>query len=295
MLRRRILVPCLVAVALLILVVCVLFLPGYLVSRDVSGSHLRPAELAKAKNDVRTTLLQGLGGAVLLAGLFLTWRQMRDSRQSSAASEQLSREGQVTDRFAKAVDQLGDSQLAVRLGGIHSLARIARDSESDRGPIIQLLAAFVRANAPWPPREDDGESAVLSGTSVPHLPIRAADIQEALTTLALWAHAVAPSPMSGSWSVNLQGTDLRRAWLSGADLRKFGLRDANLMRASLDHADLRGAELRNANLREANFEGARADAYTIWPDGFDWAEAGAIFVSSDSKVSDDRAHDGHEQ
>jgi uncharacterized protein YneF (UPF0154 family) len=109
------------ASVLLILVVsaiaiCILVLPGYLVTRDIVDSQLEPAQLAKAKNDVRATLLQGLGGVGLLIGLFLTWRQMQDSRQSVATNERLSREGQAPDRFARAVDQLGSDQLAVRLG-----------------------------------------------------------------------------------------------------------------------------------------------------------------------------------
>jgi hypothetical protein len=171
------------ASVLLILVVsaiaiCILVLPGYLVTRDIVDSQLEPAQLAKAKNDVRATLLQGLGGVGLLIGLFLTWRQMQDSRQSVATNERLSREGQAPDRFARAVDQLGSDQLAVRLGGIHALARIARDSEPDRRAIMQLLAAFIRTNSPWPPPPNIRASPEETILDLPHLPIRAADIQE---------------------------------------------------------------------------------------------------------------------
>ena len=56
-----------------------------------------------------------------------------------------------TDLFTRAIDQLGSEKLEVRLGGIYALERIARDSEKDHGPIMEVLVAFVRLHAPWPP------------------------------------------------------------------------------------------------------------------------------------------------
>jgi hypothetical protein len=255
---------------------CVLLFPRYLAASDVDHARLPAAELAKARNDVRTTLLQGLGGMVLLLGAYLTWRQIQVGREASRAELQLGREGQITERFIQAVDQLGSEKLAVRIGGIHALARIARDSKPDRAAIVELLAAFVRTNAPWPPRDDSPFPADRPVTELPHLPIRAADIQEALTTLA--QRGPLPPPASGWWTVNLSGTDLRRAWLSGANLRRVGLRGASLARASLDGADLHGAELRGVDFREANLEGAIADLTTWWPEGFDSVAAGVRMV-----------------
>jgi hypothetical protein len=80
---------------------------------------------------------------------------------------------------------------------------------------------------------------------------------------------------------NLEGADLRRAYLQGANLIGADLREANLREANLEGANLRranligadliganlrgaylqganliGADLREANLREANLEGA---------------------------------------
>jgi hypothetical protein len=44
-----------------------------------SSAKVTPTELAEARNNVRTTLLQGLGGFVLLVGAYLTWRQTRSA------------------------------------------------------------------------------------------------------------------------------------------------------------------------------------------------------------------------
>jgi hypothetical protein len=67
----------------------------------------------KAQNDVRTTLLQALAGAVLATGAYLTFRQLQHNIQSSREEHDLDRQGQITDRYTKAVDQLGSQQLNV--------------------------------------------------------------------------------------------------------------------------------------------------------------------------------------
>jgi hypothetical protein len=81
----------------------------------------------------RQTLAQILGGAALLVGLYFTSQTLRTTQ-----------EGQITDRFTKAIDQLGKDTLAVRLGGIHALERIAIDSEADHWAVMEVLTAFIR-------------------------------------------------------------------------------------------------------------------------------------------------------
>ncbi|SNC74266.1 hypothetical protein SAMN06272741_7155 [Streptomyces sp. 2114.4] len=67
--------------------------------------------------------------------------------QSLSATEQ----GQFTDRYTKAMDQigtLGEEHLQTRLGAVYALERLARDSPPDQPTIVQVLSAFVRANLP---------------------------------------------------------------------------------------------------------------------------------------------------
>jgi hypothetical protein len=96
----------------------------------------------KLENDARTALLQAVGGLALLIGLYFTARTWRTTQ-----------EGQITDRFTKAIDQLGKTgpeNMAFRLGGIYALERIAKDSERNHWPIMEVLTAYVREKAPWP-------------------------------------------------------------------------------------------------------------------------------------------------
>ena len=77
---------------------------------------------------------------------------------------------------------------------------------------------------------------------------------------------------------NLSEANLRGADLSWADLREANLAGADLSEAHLYGVDLRGASLREADLRSANLSGARYDANTQWPEGFDPEAAGAVLM-----------------
>ena len=52
------------------------------------------------------------------AGLYMTARTLAETQRAN-------READQRDRYAKAIEQLGSSQLDVRLGGIYGLERIA--------------------------------------------------------------------------------------------------------------------------------------------------------------------------
>jgi hypothetical protein len=213
----------------------VVLLPDTLVTRDAAGLSLTGAERVNAVNQVRTTLLQGLGGVVLVAGVVATWLQL-----------QVAREGQVTERFTRAVDQLGSPEVDVRIGGIYGLERIARDSAADRVAVIEVLAAFVRQHAPWPPKASSGDPTVGAGsTTVAQLRTRAPDVQAAMTVLGR-AHWRNPSI-----ELQLSDTDLRAAYLPDADLQGAYLHDVHLENAQLGRAVLRHANLGNAHLEDA--------------------------------------------
>src|SRR3984885_12962700 len=54
------------------------------------------------------------------------------------------RERRVTESFSKAVEQLANDKIEVRLGGIYTLERISRESPDDYWTIMETLTAFVR-------------------------------------------------------------------------------------------------------------------------------------------------------
>jgi hypothetical protein len=157
------------------------------------------------------------------------------------------------------------------------LGRIARDSQPDRTTIAEVLSAFVREHASWPPRTGADQSPALAqdvaDTKPPPLMERMPDVHAAVNALSRLRLEVVPRfdlsgcdlrrvTVEGSFQgvnlmrANLQfavfvGGDLRDAWLGWADLREAVLYQADLEGASLAYADLRKADLREACLRQA--------------------------------------------
>lgn len=238
---------------------CIFVFPKLIVQIDVDrGSP--PPDLAKATNDVRDTLLKGLGGAVILTGVFLTGRQLR-----------IAREGQITERFSRAIDQLGSSTLDVRLGGIYALERIAKNSEADRGVVIEVLTAYVREHSTWRDPAESGQPSAKDRSDVqtepaiyppladlPWLHLRAPDVQAVMTVLKRLE--VGRTEYADLWRVDLRRADLHSinladAFLVGANLQGARLGQANLTRTYLIGTNLQGAYLEGADLTESRLTG----------------------------------------
>ena len=248
-------VALLVVGGLAVLAGCIYVLPQVLVPDRSAASLAAVTDPAKRleledarikqRNDVRTTLLQGLAGAVVAVGLTLTWRQIR-----------VNQEGQITERFNKAIDHLGSDKLDLRLGGIYALERIAKNSNDDRDTIAEVLTAFVRQRSPWPPSQPGQYRDDFPIDQQPELRTRAADVQAALTVLGRGGFT-----RQGAFQLDLAAVDLRKAVLDGAHLEDANLmgahlEGANLFQSHLEGGHLRGAHLEGAHLGDARLEGA---------------------------------------
>ena len=159
---------------------------------------LPPKVCFDIENEARKTLAYILGGLLAIIGIYMAHRRIRAlERQVQIGQEQLqvAQEGQITERFTRAIEQLGSDKMAIRLGGIYALERIANDSDKDYWPIMETLTAYVRENAPWreqSPRmrgeEDSGEKQIVAERPCSPLGRRpknkpATDIQAVLTVL----------------------------------------------------------------------------------------------------------------
>ena len=307
----------LVLVFLTLLVASVLVLPRHLLERaiaEVPPQSLTTADRLKAENDLRTTLLQGLAGLVLLAGAIATWRQLHLGRQQLHATQtqmqstleqsseelRLNREGQVTERFTRAVDQLGHAALAVRLGGIYALERIARDSPKDQGPITEILTAFVREQSvktrrstPTPverPKASAETQAIVTvlgrrrvDPSEPRLDFTGADLRGVYLEDANLEHAIfLYARLDGALFDQVR---LSKALLGEAHLEKAHLQRTDLAGADLSFAHLQGASLVNvrfdhANLSRTHFEGT----YFSQPSGLTHQQLEDAFTDSETQL-----------
>jgi hypothetical protein len=207
-------------------------------------------------------------GALSFLGQTLALRQQREHLDRQLGEQ---RAGHLTERFTRAIEQLGSDKPAVRLGGIYALGQIAKASQLDRGDIYEVLTAFVQVHARWPPRHRNHQPAEdHPRDDLPELWVWAPDVQAAMNVLA--RRSLEPpdgaglEPPDGADRLRLVAVDLRRAALRGANLQRANLREACLQRAVLEGAHLaeaiffgtrlEGANLKRVDLRKADLRGA---------------------------------------
>jgi Pentapeptide repeats (8 copies) len=228
-----------------LLLLAVVILPPLLASGD------------DTENDVRSTLLQGLAGLFLAAGLYFTAQTLRHNRESAARTFELEREGQITERFTRAIDQLGNEKLDVRLGGIYALERIAWDSDRDHEPIVEILTAFLREHA------DKTRGSPGDPSKPPSFENSRADVTAALEVIGRRAdrgerHQLDLRRIQVK-GAHLEDANLRKALLNGAELQWTHLQGADLFEAILSDADLRFSDCRGADLRDTYLDDAKLD------------------------------------
>jgi hypothetical protein len=248
------------AVVLAAAIVWVLFVPlaDWLARHDVGS--VRGSLHETAVDNARGRLLT-LGAGLFVAGALVF----------TARNFTLSREGQVTDRYTKAIEQLGSDKLDVRIGGIYALERVARDSRRDHPTVMEVLAAFIRVHSheQWP--EADVLIDVPPSVSIARPPRGTRpDVQAAVTVIGrrtsrndreridlsdalLDGANLSDADLSNVW---LRRADLTGAFLGGADLTDALLITADLTGARLSDADLTGTLLGGANLTRADLSAA---------------------------------------
>jgi hypothetical protein len=218
----------------LLILLALVTVPPLVLGADQVGDFRQiqdPARRLDEVNGLRTTLAGILGGLAVAGGAIVAALNFRETSRQNRAVLELQRRGQVTERFTRAIDQLGqrsDDKLDVRIGAVYALEQIARDSADLHWPIMEVLTAYLREHAPvpTPPEADD---ALVRRPAADH---------HAVTTVL--GRRVAAQDRG---ALDLHVTDLHGADLRGANLRESVLMGSNLRGASLYGADLRSALL----------------------------------------------------
>jgi pentapeptide repeat protein len=235
--------------------------------------YIRPSTVSERKDFIQL-IIQLAGGAALLVGLIFSWRNLRLTQETtlhnlknSQETLRLAQESRIAERFSKAIEQIGSDKLEVRMGSIYSLEQIAKGSEADHWPIMEILTAYVRERAPATPVMKRQEAELIV----------APDIQAVLTVLGRrtieYEKEYQRLELSNTYlygaklnhahleRANVSGTCLERAelisaHLEGANLNRTILKSANLTRARVERAELREANLEGADFYHAHLEGA---------------------------------------
>jgi Pentapeptide repeats (8 copies) len=265
------------AVIVALAIAWLLFIPAsdWLARQDAGSA--RGALLQSARDAARGQLL-ALGAGLFAAGaLIFTARNFTLSRRAFELTEQ----GQVTDRYTRAVEQLGSDKLDVRVGGIYALERVARHSVRDHPMVMEVLAGFIREHSRdrWPPPDPRGleqKHSMRPDLQAAITVVGRRDVKHDIQPIDLTAADLSYARLTGAnlTAARLGFTDLSHAYLSGATFSGGDLPGANLRGAFIDGVDFTGVDLAGADLTvalagtslpAAKFDGANLTAVK-WPE-----------------------------
>lgn len=263
-------------------------------------------DLQRARADARSSgLALATGIGVATAGL-LTWGRLELSRRqhqldrlrdqtaerNASLQHRLAEQSQRNDRFARAIELLGHSDHAVRLGALYALEGLAKDGHEHQA-VYDVICAFARLHVPqvlsadvetlgvdeqtatggagidthddlWlelgpledPATSEDYEAALaIALRADPKMQVR---LNLAGTVLnGLPVSALSDCVLRGS---TLTGCNFASARLSRADFGLAHLRECNFESASLTDCRFTGTDF-----QDCSFDGAVCDALTVWP------------------------------
>ncbi len=269
MLQRRNLSPWLtVLLAIPIVLLALWVIPQYQVAplQERMKAVTNPEKLADlekerivTENSIRTGMIQGIGGVLVAITAFVGYKNYQAALEKNTA-----------ERFSKAVEQLGNDNIHVRLGGIYALEQIAKDAEEKYyWHVMETLTAYVRVRAKRQeeteleanPIVDPIKNALdncpeMYNTGIPkrYRPSNSSpeklDIQAVLTVLGRRKHSYLKGEQN---RLNLQETDLRHLLFRGT---KGAFRGIWLVNADLQGADLSGIDIQDAVFNKSKLQGA---------------------------------------
>jgi hypothetical protein len=245
-----------------------------------------PGNNAKAIIEYRTAmaavvsvLLQLTGGALLITGLVLAWREWRSGRETALAEE-----------FGRAIDSLSSSTLEVRLSAFYRLERVATESARDYTAVLEILRSYVSRHL----TEQRGKTP--AGVCTPSDDTRAAlgvllrlrKTANDRTFLDLSRVDLSRGHLANTSldhvdlsSADLSGADLTGVNIRGSNLRSAGLNAATLTGASLDRSDLSDADLRHANFAGASLIGTVMSGVRARAASFRGSDIASVFCDGD--------------
>ncbi|MBO3751172.1 pentapeptide repeat-containing protein [Streptosporangiaceae bacterium NEAU-GS5] len=200
---------------------------------------LRPAtpeELSKIPPDRRVELYflerdrpwQRLASIGVLVGLLVTAVSVIYTARTWATAQ----EQQISDRYTRAVEQIGaDKSAEVRVGGLYALGRIAKDSRADASTVMDVVTAYVLGH--------DKHAVALSSTGPLGVSGRWRPGPDLAAALRVLGGIASDYELYG----NLTGVDLSNADWARANLANAYLHGVDLTGADLSGTDLTGSDL----------------------------------------------------
>ena len=205
-----------------------------------------------------------VGGALAL--LLSIWRSVIADRQANAARRQseTAQQGLWNERFQKGAENLWNSDLSVRLGGVYALDRLAKEQpDAYHIQVMELLCAFIR-NA----SRKSSDTSVRFDTRPRHGKEVSVDVQEVMNAIGRRnADGIELEKATPTFQMDLSNLDLQSISLTNGDFRGANFRNTHLMHAYCGNTSFRGANLASAKLYMATLIFSdMTDADLSWAD-----------------------------
>ncbi|MBI5325619.1 MAG: pentapeptide repeat-containing protein [Ignavibacteriae bacterium] len=187
-----------------------------------------------AIKDYRTTNAQIVAGVFFLLTAFLTYTQIQNEK--IATNDRL-----TLDQYQKAIDQLKDTVMASKFGGIYSLEKIMNENEYYHWKIIEILSNYIR------------EKRFIKYNLAPKEQLDI-DIQTILTVLGR-----RNSNFKNNYNfllVDLSYSNLYRANFAVNDTNGRNFKNYNFKNSNLQHTYLTSAHFENAYCAQTHFDTA---------------------------------------
>ncbi|MEV4176930.1 pentapeptide repeat-containing protein [Nonomuraea sp. NPDC049709] len=203
---------------------------------------------------VRTALAAGAGVGAAVT-LLLAVRRQRHQELATAHTTHDAAERRVTELYTKAVEQLGNDQAPVRLGGLHALERLAQDTPALRQTIVDVICAYLRMPFAPPPDLDATDEPAVPRATIAGVSASAGRDPHEERQVRLTAQRILAAHL------RYQDPPARRWWKrrdTDSDARHWPDMRLDLTGATLEHFDLHDCRVGDAWFSRATFTGDAA-------------------------------------
>lgn len=149
-----------------------------------------------------------------------------------------------------------EPNIEVRLGAIYALERIAKDSERDHWPIMEVLCAYIRnpqnTGTPKLSKEAKNPAEWRQSIRAPRI-----DVQAALTVIGRRSPERIQYEIVNGLRLNLEEANLQDAILSHGNFSRAQFKGANLDLARIDFAELVSTNFWGASMESATIQHCR--------------------------------------
>ncbi len=249
------------------------------------SSNSSSAQIEARRFVIETGLRISLGIFGLLALWFTARRIRATERQVRVATEQaataarqaetaarqadVAESGQQTDRFSRAVEQMGHESVAIRIGGIFALESLVNDEPTRFAiPCYEMLVTFFGESVRRHDRTGQPKEAPAPGDVTACLET----LRRLRSTFDGHVPRLARHPTTANETgPHFVGLDLTGAFLPRLNFRDSTFENVRLEDATIVHCDFSGAVLRKvwfepSRMIECDFSEARLDLCTTLSD-----------------------------